>query len=186
MANEEQYSQETQDSKLMIDHDYDGIKELDNPPPAWLMWIFYGTIVWSVFYVFYYHVFDGPSQIDEYNTEVALAAENAPVSTFDENNVALITDEAVLATTAEIYNSKCNSCHGAASVGPNLADNAWLFGNDANGVFKTIKYGTENPVMAAYGKQMSDEDIQNLASYILVKVKGTVSGNTKGLEGKEY
>lgn len=186
MANEEQYSQETQDSKLMIDHDYDGIKELNNPPPAWLMWIFYGTIVWSVFYVFYYHVFDGPSQIDEYNTEVAEAVANAPVSTFNESSIALINDDAALEAIGEMYISKCNSCHGAASVGPDLSDNAWILGNDIDGVFKTIKYGTENPVMAAYGNQISDEDIQSLASYILVKIKGTETGNTKGPEGKEY
>jgi len=195
MATQEQYDKETVDSKLMIDHDYDGIKELNNPPPAWLMWIFYGTIVWSVFYVFYYHVFYDDSnipddlkvygaQVNEYTAEVDEAKAALPVSTFDEKNVELITDEAKLAEGLTLYTANCNSCHGASSIGPDLSDEAWLHGGSVTEVFGVIKNGVSGTAMTGYSKRMSNTQIQNVSSYILAKLKGTDTGNTKGPEGK--
>jgi cytochrome c oxidase cbb3-type subunit 3 len=194
MATQEQYDKETVDSKLMIDHDYDGIKELNNPPPAWLMWIFYGTIVWSVFYVFYYHVFYDDSnipddlkvygaQVNEYTAEVDEAKAALPVSTFDEKNVELITDEAKLAEGLTLYTANCNSCHGASSIGPDLSDEAWLHGGSVTEVFGVIKNGVSGTAMTGYSKRMSNSQMQNVSSYILVKMKGTDTGNTKGPEG---
>jgi cytochrome c oxidase cbb3-type subunit 3 len=187
MATEEKYDQETIDSKLMIDHDYDGIKELDNPPPPWLMMIFYGTIIWSVFYVFYYHVFDGPSQEDEYNTEMAEAKANMPQSTFDESNITLLTDEASMAEGLKLYSSKaCDACHGVTNIGPNLTDNFWIHGNTIANVFKTVKYGVAEKGMTPFKDQMTDEQIQQVSSYIIVKMKGAATSNTKGPQGDEY
>ena len=198
MATEEQFDKETVDSKLMIDHDYDGIKELDNPPPAWLMWIFYATIVWSVFYVFYYHVFYDDSnipddlkiygaQISEYNSEVDEAIAVMPVSTFDENSIALLTDEASMAAGQTLYATKtCDVCHGASNIGPNLSDEFWIHGNSLEKVFSVIKYGKSDKGMTAFKTQMTDEQIQQVASYILVKLKGAESTNTKGPEGEKY
>ena len=183
----EQYDQETQDSKLMIDHEYDGIRELDNPPPAWLMLIFYGTIIWSVFYVFYYHVFDGPTQEDEYNAEMAAAEANKPKSTFDEANIKILTDEASLAEGEKLYAQKaCDACHGASNIGPDLTDNFWIHGNSIADVFKTIKYGVAEKGMTPFKDQMTDEQIQQVASYVLVKMKGATTANTKGPQGDEY
>ena len=55
----------------LLDHDYDGIKELDNDLPKWWLWLFYITIAWSVIYIVYYHVFDmGYLQVDEYKEEM--------------------------------------------------------------------------------------------------------------------
>lgn len=55
----------------LLDHDYDGIKELDNDMPRWWLWLFYITIIWAVLYMLYYHVFDiGYLSSDEYKQEV--------------------------------------------------------------------------------------------------------------------
>ena len=197
MATKEQYDKETIDSKLMIDHDYDGIKELDNPPPAWLMWIFYATIVWSVFYVFYYHVFYDDSnipddlkiygaQVNEYNEDVEEAIAKLPVSTFDESNIAILTDEADLIEGQSLYASKtCDICHGASSIGTDLTDEYWIYGASVEEVFKSIKYGTEKG-MTAFQSQMTDEQINQVTSYILVSMKGAETPNTKGQEGDKY
>ena len=186
MAKDEQYSQETQDSKLMLDHDYDGIKELDNPPPPWLMYIFYASIIWSVFYVFYYHVYDGPTQIDEYNTEMAEAEADRPVNTFDESNIVLLTDDAAMAEGLKFYASKsCDACHGASNIGPDLTDKFWINGGDIASVFKIIKYGKAEKGMTPFQSQMTDEQINQLSSYILVKMKGASTTNSKGPEGEE-
>jgi len=187
MANDEQYNQETKDSKLMIDHDYDGIRELNNPPPAWLMYIFYASIVWSVFYVFYYHIYDGPTQIDEYNTEMAEAEALKPVNTFDESNIVLLTDDAAMTEGLTFYSTKaCDACHGASNIGPNLTDNFWINGGTVADVFKIIKYGKAAKGMTAFQGQMTDEQINQLASYVLVKLKGAETTNSKGPEGEEY
>ncbi len=187
MATEEQYDKETVDSKLMIDHDYDGIKELDNPPPAWLMWIFYATIIWSVFYVFYYHVFDGPTQEQEYITEVDEAKAAMPVSTFDENSIELLIDEASLAEGMTLYATKtCDVCHGASNIGPNLADEFWIHGSSAEEIFSVIKYGKSDKGMTAFKTQMTDDQIHQVVSHILVNMKGAESTNTKGPEGEKH
>lgn len=198
MATEEQYDKETVDSKLMIDHDYDGIKELDNPPPAWLMWIFYATIVWSVFYVFYYHVFYDDSnipddlkiygaQVADYNADMVEAQEAMPKNLFDENNVVLLTDQGDLAEGQNLYLTKtCDVCHGASNIGPNLSDEFWMHGNDPNEVFKIVKYGVAEKGMTAFKTQMTDAQIQQVVSYILVNMKGAESANTKGPEGEKH
>jgi len=187
MATEEKYDQETIDSKLMIDHDYDGIKELDNPPPPWLMLIFYGTIIWSVFYVFYYDVFGGPTQYDEYNAEMAEAKANMPKNTFDESNIALLTDAAAMTEGQKLYAAKaCDACHGASNIGPNLTDEYWIHGNSIADVFKTVKYGVAEKGMTPFKDQMTDEQIQQVASFIIVKMKGASTTNTKGPQGEKY
>lgn len=187
MATEQQYDQETRDSKLLIDHDYDGIKELDNPPPSWLMLLFYASIIWSVFYVFYYHVFDGPSQEEEYLTEMAEAEANITVSTFDESNIVLLTDEASFNEGAAFYaNKACDACHGATNIGPDLTDEYWIHGNSPVQVFKSIKYGIPEKGMTPFKDQMSDKQIHELTSYILVKMKGVKTTNTKGPQGEKY
>ncbi len=183
-----------EDDKLLLDHDFDGIRELNNPPPPWLMLIFYATIIWSVFYVFHYHILGtGPSQDEEYAEAMKDAEETAAiqVADFDEANISLITDEALLAKGIEIYNAKaCMACHGGAgegnAIGPNLTDKYWLHGNKAEDIFKSIKYGFPEKGMTPYKDQMSNEDIQLLTSYIVAKLVGTNPANAKEPQGDLY
>lgn len=192
MSTEEKNIQNQQEveNKLLIDHDYDGIKELSNRPPPWLMMIFYGTIIWSVFYVFHYHILKtGPSQEDEYNTEMAEADNLYKTAAFDASNITLITDNGKLSQGLIKYSKACASCHGAngeGTVGPNLTDNNWLHGNTPEAVFKTIKEGVPNTSMTAYGNMYSDKDILLYTSYILVSLKGTNPANGKAPEGELY
>ena len=56
---------------LLLDHEYDGIQELDNKLPRWWVWLFYITIIFSAFYLMYYHVFEsGKLQAAEYTAEM--------------------------------------------------------------------------------------------------------------------
>jgi len=190
-----QNQQEVED-KLLIDHDYDGIKELSNRPPPWLMMIFYGTIIWSVFYVFHYHILKtGPSQEDEYNQEMAEAnaaqAKANASSDFNEAKIALINDETKLAVAATQWASKgCIACHGGNgegnAIGPNMTDKYWLHGNTPEEVFKSIKYGIPEKGMTAFKDQMSNEDIRLLTSYILIKLVGSNPANAKDPQGDLY
>ena len=181
------------EEKLLLDHDFDGIRELNNPPPPWLMLIFYGTIIWSVFYVFHYHILKtGPTQDEEYAEAVKEAESKKPaqVADFDEAKIEVLSDEASIAAGMEKYTKMgCASCHmpnGAGSVGPNLTDNHYLHGNTPEEVFKIIKYGAQGTSMIAYKDQMSDKDIQLITSYILTEFDGKNVENGKAPEGDLY
>ena len=55
----------------LLDHNYDGIQELDNSLPPWWLNLFYITILWGIAYFTYYHILEiGDLQIDEYNKEM--------------------------------------------------------------------------------------------------------------------
>jgi cytochrome c oxidase cbb3-type subunit 3 len=175
---------------LIEEHEYDGIKELDNRPPPWLMWILYGTIIWSVAYMFYYHVFDvGKTQQEELAAEWSEADANNPVNDFDETNIKLISNDEKLAEAVDLYNNKtCVACHGANgegnAIGPNLTDNYWIHGNTPEEVFKVIKYGVPEKGMTPFKDQLTNDDMVLLTSYILNKLVGSEPQNPKDPEGE--
>jgi cytochrome c oxidase cbb3-type subunit 3 len=196
MSTEENINQELEqelkgvEGNLIIDHEYDGIKELDNKIPPWLNFILYGTIIFSAIYMFRYHVFHtAPTQEEEYEIAVAEAEANKPESTFDANAISLLTDEASLAEGMALFTAKtCNACHGNAGegnvIGPNLTDNAWMHGNTPEEVYAIIRDGSPNNKMTAYGSQISEEDMLKLTSYVLVTLQGSNPPNAKEAEGE--
>jgi cytochrome c oxidase cbb3-type subunit 3 len=166
----------SEESSLVIDHEYDGIKELNNPTPAWFMGLFYVTIVFAVGYLLIYHVLGiGQLQYDEYKTEMAVAAKEKAAylaksaDRVDENTVKLTTDAAVLTAGKGIFTTNCAACHGANGqgiVGPNLTDDYWLHGNKINDVFKTIKYGVGAKGMPTWESKLTPKQISDVANYI--------------------
>lgn len=182
----------SEEKSILIEHDFDGIQELDNPTPAWFMWLFYGTIVFGFCYMLIYHVFGvGQLQYDEYKTEVAQAdiAKKEYLSKsanrVDENTVKLVADPAVLASGKAIFSQTCAPCHGAnaeGNVGPNLTDEYWLHGGKINDLFKTIKYGVAAKGMPTWEKQLSPKQIADVANYI-ESLKDSHPANAKAPQG---
>ncbi len=181
---------------ILMDHSYDGIRELDNHLPPWWKWLFYGSIVWGVIYFIAYHVTDSlPLQTEEYNTEVALAEEQVrklraanPGEVIDENTVILTTDATALADGKEVFNNICASCHrmdGGGDIGPNLTDPYWIHGGSIKEVFLIVKNGVPNTNMVAWGGALSPEKMQNVSSYLLT-LQGTNPPNAKAPEGDLY
>lgn len=177
---------------ILLDHDYDGIKELDNNLPPWWKWGFYITIVWSVIYLFYYNVLNiGPLQEQEYLAEME-AGDIADAEyrlahpvLITADNVTLLEDESSLAKGKGVYEMYCQTCHmenGRGGAGPNLTDNTWIYGNDIKNVFKTISDGTQNG-MAKWGDIIKAEEIQAVSSYIL-KLDYVAPPDGKMPEGK--
>ncbi len=188
-----------EDDKLMIDHSYDGIQELDNRPPPWIMWLFYITVIWSALYGGYYHWFwqeEVSPQESEYQAELLAATEkqeklkasNPEKYSFDETKITLFSEAADLDAGKALYAAKgCVACHGnlgeGNAVGPNLTDEAWLNGNTPADVFKVIKHGNPAKGMMAYKDQMTNDEIQKLTSWILVSLKGSNPPNAKAPQG---
>lgn len=184
-----------EEKDILLDHDYDGIHELDNVLPPWWVALFYGGIIVGVVYFGYYHVFDyGQSSSEEYTTEMEYA--QAQVENFlskqadrvDENNVAIVTDENKLSIGETIYMTNCAVCHGQngeGGIGPNFADKYWIHGGHINDLYKTIKNGVPAKGMISWKSQLRPTDIQNVSSYILTLV-GTNPENQKEAQGELY
>lgn len=184
-----------QEEDVMTDHEYDGIKELDNNLPPWWLYGFYFTIINAIIYIGYYFFGSGLLQAEEYAAEMA-DAEKARTEfvasqggeTVDENNVALLTDASDLAKGAKTFKLNCSPCHGESGgsmpggVGPNLTDDYWLHGGTVTDIFRTIKYGVPAKGMVPWEAQLSNTKIQEVASYIK-SLKGTNPANAKEPQG---
>ena len=182
------------EKELLLDHEYDGITELDNNLPPWWKYLFYLTIVWSGIYLIYYHVSGtGLPQDQEYIEEVKYAEmKKAEMmlggGMIDENNVVLLSDPGALFSGKETYDKHCAACHGRKGeglVGPNLTDNYWLHGNSIKEVFIVIKEGVPAKGMISWKSQLTPVKMQEVGSYILSLV-GTKPENPKPAEGQLY
>ncbi|WP_020527384.1 cbb3-type cytochrome c oxidase N-terminal domain-containing protein [Flexithrix dorotheae] len=179
---------------VLTDHEYDGIRELDNNLPPWWVGMFYVTIVFSFLYVGYYHFFGGTLQEEAYENEMAEAkveveAYLAQMSDLvDETNVETLTDASAISSGKTIFQEKCIACHGAegqGGIGPNLTDNYWIHGGGIKDVFKTVKYGVAEKGMIPWEAQLSPAQIQEVSSYIL-SIVGTNPPNAKEPQGDLY
>lgn len=181
------------DADLMLDHDYDGIKELDNVLPPWWVYLFYATIVFALVYLLRFHVFGDYNQAQEYAAEVELAQaeiEKNKSTTPDEMNVdkvTLLTDAESLAKGKEIFTNACVACHkadGGGQIGPNLTDEYWINGGGIKNVFRTISEGgREGKGMVPWKSNIKPSDIQKVASYVL-SLQGTKPAGAKPAEAE--
>lgn len=182
------------ESDVETDHDYDGIKELDNSLPPWWVYMFYLTIAFSIVYIIYFHYAGGPTQKMEYENAIAEAQvqkteklkKNA--ANIDENSVVALTEAADLAKGKSSFVTKCAACHGQngeGGVGPNMTDEYWIHGGGIKNVFKIIKYGVQEKGMISWQNQMNPTEMQQVASYILT-LKGTNPANPKAPQGNIY
>ncbi len=178
---------------IMLDHDYDGIKELDNVLPPWWVYLFYGTIIFSVIYLVRFHVVGDYTQTEEFNKEIELAElekSKLPKDASEEisyETVVAVTDAESLAKGKEIFNNACAACHkadGGGLVGPNLTDKHWINGGGIKNIFKIISEGSKNnPSMVAWKSNLSAKDIQSVSSYIMT-LEGTNPPDAKAAEGE--
>jgi len=186
---------EREGEMLMEDHEYDGIRELDNTMPPWLQYIFFFTIGFAIVYMWYYHLGDGPRQEEEYTmsvekAEVELAAylEKAAAN-YDENSVVISEESAVLSAGKRTFEQYCVTCHGTAGEGtaaaPNLTDNYWIHGGKINDVFKTVKYGVQGKAMASWKEILNPKQIFEVSNYIH-SLQGSNPPNAKAAEGTLY
>ncbi len=182
------------EADVATDHEYDGIRELDNSLPPWWVYMFYVTIVFGIVYLIYFNYAGGPSQKMEYENAMAEAQiqktemlkKNA--ANIDENSVVVLTDDAGVAKGKSAFVTKCAACHGQngeGGVGPNLTDEYWIHGGGIKNVFKTIKYGVQEKGMISWQNQMNPTEMQQVASYILT-LKGTNPANAKAPQGDLY
>jgi cytochrome c oxidase cbb3-type subunit 3 len=182
-----------EEGTILLDHDYDGIKELDNVLPPWWVNLFYVCIVFAVIYLIRFHILDGKGQEAEFETEMAEAKiaveeyKKTAKDLIDANSVTQLTDPADIAKGQDIFQSNCVACHrpdAGGAIGPNLTDEYWLLGGGIKNVFHTItEGGRDGKGMVAWKGTLKPSEIQLVASYVL-SLKGSNPKEPKEPQGE--
>lgn len=183
-----------EEEEIVMDHSYDGIRELDNRLPPWWLYGFYVCIVFAGIYLWRYHVSQSaPLSIAEYKNAVAKAEIEKEAylakaaSKVDENTVQML-DASGIASGKALFVTNCAACHGAdgnGSVGPNLTDPYWLHGGSLKDIFKTIKYGVQEKGMKPWKDDFSPVQLAQLASFVK-SIQGNKVANPKEPQGELY
>lgn len=183
------------EAALLLEHDYDGIKELDNNLPPWWVYLFYACIVFAVVYMVRFEIMGADNQEMELKKEMAQAQidiakykETAP-DLMDEKTVTLLTDAAGLAKGKSIFETNCVACHRAdagGQIGPNLTDDRWILGGGIKNVFHTlVNGGRDGKGMISWKGTLKPKEMQAVASYVL-SLKGTNPKDPKAPEGEVW
>jgi len=165
---------------LLLDHEYDGIGELDNKLPRWWVWLFNFCIVFAALYMIHYHVLaKGKLMVAEYADEMAVGEQikQAALAKF-ETEMATLTpskDQSVLAEGQELFTKLCVPCHradGGGLVGPNLTDDYWIHGSEFKDNLRTIYNGVPEKGMVSWKTMLKPKEMYAAASYIYT-LRGT-------------
>ena len=194
-------------------HEWDGIKEFNNPLPRWWLWVFYATIVWGIWYTLAYPAWPMIERATAgylgFSTRANVAAEIAEAEAANaEINARLVAaDLTAIGTDAElrgyansagaaVFRTGCAQCHGSGAAGakgyPNLLDNDWLWGGDIEAIYTTISNGIRNEdnddarysEMPAFGEILEKAEINQVVNYVM-SLSGTPEDATQIAAGKE-
>lgn len=181
-----------EEHEIILDHNYDGIRELDNDLPPWWLYGFYASIIFAAIYLIKYHVFNGDNQYVELETEYAEA--QIAIETYkktakdlvDFNTVELLTDVSDLNLGKKIFNENCIACHkvdGGGGIGPNLTDKNWILGGGIKNIFKTVSEGgRDGKGMIAWKQLLKPREMAQVSSYV-IQFEGTTPAEPKAPEG---
>ncbi|WP_275786599.1 cytochrome-c oxidase, cbb3-type subunit III [Pararhizobium gei] len=177
-------------------HEWDGIRELDNPMPRWWVWTFYATIVWALGYAIAYPAWPlltsatqgvlGYSSREEVRKELS-AADDA-LGTYraairDKSVEAILADDQLrsiaVAAGGASFKVNCVQCHGSGAAGspgfPNLNDDDWLWGGKPDQIQQTIAHGirfakddqTHDSLMPAFAEVLDSAQIAQVSAFVV-------------------
>lgn len=182
-----------EETEIILDHNYDGIRELDNSLPPWWLYSFYISIFFAAVYLLKYHVFNGQNQFDELAVEYVEADKayqeylKTAKDLVDYKTVTVLTEPSDISAGKGIFEQNCIACHkidGGGGIGPNLTDKHWILGGGINNIFRTISEGGRSGKgMEAWKKELKPSQIAQVASYVLT-FQGTTPAEPKDPEGE--
>ncbi len=178
---------------ILLDHNYDGIMELDHPLPQWWLMTFWGGILFAIFYFIFFQIMGGPTLRDEYDKEMVkltqiqeAEAKNIDNFSMEQYNAWVTTDEGRSAANA-VYVENCLACHaegGGGDIGPNLTDKYWInVHREPEELYKFVVHGNEEMGMPAWGEVLSKQEIMAAVSYVM-DLKGTTPPVAKEPQGE--
>ncbi len=203
MGSNQKDSNASENEGKLLDHNYDGIQELDNPLPSWWVSLFYGSIVFAFIYLVLFSFFipsegvradEAVKKLMEPEKVVAVATESTtPTASVDASSTAAVdpgfpNDEDTLAAGKKVFMSKCLACHGAQGeglVGPNMTDDYWIHGKGTElDIYNVVVNGVPEKGMISWKPMMSDEEIRAVVVY-LKTLQGTNPPNPKAPQGEK-
>jgi cytochrome c oxidase cbb3-type subunit 3 len=169
MSDRNQYDHD----ELLLDHEYDGIREYDNPMPRWWKNLFWATIVFSILYVINIGPMgSGRGRIAQYEEEMAAARARQPAAAQvldDARLAAMAKDPQVLALGRQTFAQSCAACHradGGGLIGPNLTDGSWLHGGRPTEVLHVVQSGVLAKGMPAWEKVLKPDQVAAVSAYV--------------------
>jgi cytochrome c oxidase cbb3-type subunit 3 len=184
-----------EEGEIILDHNYDGIKELDNKLPPWWVYGFYVTILFAAIYLIRFEVFNDYTQEEEYEAAVAIAKaeieeyKRTAKDLVDVNTVTLLTEVSDLKAGQSIFEGNCAACHkvsGGGGIGPNLTDDHWILGGGIKNVFNTISEGGRDGMgMVAWKSELKPSEMAQVASYVM-SLHGSNPEDAKEAEGEVW
>jgi cytochrome c oxidase cbb3-type subunit 3 len=165
----------------LLDHEYDGIREYDNPMPGWWVASFWASFFFAIGYGFHYHVsHNGASVAEAYEADMAEARAVQAKRSFgeavtEEGLQKLALDPALMKDAQAIFAQRCLPCHGEHGqgvIGPNLTDAYWLHGGSLLDIHRTVSEGVPAKGMPAWKMQLNPVQVRELAAF----VGGTLGG----------
>lgn len=182
-----------EEHEIILDHNYDGIRELDNKLPPWWVYMFYITIIFGIVYMARFHIFGGYDQQLEYEREIAAAREaveaykKTATDLVDVNTVEILTGDTDIRAGETIFVSNCAVCHkddGGGGIGPNLTDDYWILGGGIKNVFNSISEGGRpGKGMISWKTNLKPNEMAQVASYVL-SLHGHTPADPKEPEGE--
>lgn len=181
--------------KLIEDHDYDGIRELNNPLPGWWLMTFYISIIFAMIYFAYYQFFGGPTLNQELSKEMSSikAAQEKSELTGGETKsqkdyLALLSNPEAIAKGKAEFLAKCMPCHGDKGqgiIGPNLTDDYWIHGDGSiPAILKVMNSGVADKGMPSW-KGVIPPDLQaDVAAYVY-SIHGSNPPGAKAPQGEK-
>ena len=187
---EQEYEIDTiTNDRLIKDHSYDGIQELDNALPPWWKWLFYISVAFGIVYLIRLWVFEADDLIQEkeFENEMAEAASMMPSETeMAAFELVVLSDGTSLENGKATFDKICSVCHladGGGLVGPNFTDDYWIHGNTLDDMWTIVENGVLEKGMIAYKDQLSPQVRLEAISYI-ISLHGTTPANPKAPEGE--
>jgi len=176
-------------SDRIMEHEYDGIKEYDNPMPRWWLLTFAGTVIFSVIYLFNVGpVGSGKGRIAIYEDDMKAFAAAHPAPTGGpsvQQLMALAGNADDVEAGKAAYVKNCVACHradGGGMIGPNLTDEYWIHGASLDSIYTVVANGVLEKGMPPWGKVLTPSDLERLVAYVST-LRGTNPPDPKAPQG---
>ncbi len=188
-------------------HEWDGLKELNNPAPRWWLMVFIITVIWSIGYWVVYPAWPTLSGHTPgtagWTSKTKLAAEEQQIierrGAYQQRiNAASIDDiehdpelyQFAIAGGQTMFRENCAACHGTGAEGghgyPNLNDDDWLWGGDLQSIYTTLRHGVRSghpqareSAMPAFGQMLKPKEIGAIAQHVK-SLSGNAAPNEEG------
>ena len=176
-------------------HSWDGIEEYNNPLPRWWFFMFVGTMLFGIGYLFMYPGLGdykgklGWTSANQYEKEVAAAnTKYQPIyAKFANMPIEQVAkDPQAQRIGKNLFDTYCIQCHGSDAKGskgfPNLTDHDWLWGGEPEKIQETIQNGRIG-VMAPWGPVLGEERVKDVANYVM-SLSGKANNEERAARGQ--